>query len=499
MDVPDPEIGQGHGFVEAGPSVQPPCPASPFRAQFSLAVSLLSGLILLSALAAILWLSASLPKLDRVEDPDRALELMVGRVMEAQDGLERSPAWQQRLVEWMTGSRAAEREQVLGWYRELAGSNGTALSKVRLAILEGESGRPQAALAMADSWRTMGDPLSSYAPMIEAAYGTAPLERATEVALQASLAELLPAGWFYSHLAARLARRAGDDPLLSSVVQSIEARAAMRQALSQLLMAAQVGCLILGSVALARIVRLKGRRKQLSKLHEPGVPPPWPGGVGTAILLRGGALGAVLTLAFLILAPAEHVSLRAVAIPLTNLPLLALAYVYLLKPAGLTFRDGFGLVIDRAHAGRLAGSVLAVVAAGIWGDWVMGRVAESLNLANHWTEWFDSDLVWASRPVLAVSLLEYVVFAPVFEEIAFRGLLYAILRRRLRVWPAAAISAGIFAAAHGYGLIGFVSVFWSGLLWAWIYERTGSLLPGMIAHATNNLLVCLSVMALLRG
>ena len=64
---------------------------------------------------------------------------------------------------------------------------------------------------------------------------------------------------------------------------------------------------------------------------------------------------------------------------------------------------------------------------------------------------------------------------------------------------AAVISAGIFAAAHGYGWIGFASVFWSGVLWAWIYEKTGSLLPGMLAHAANNLLVCLSVMALLRG
>jgi membrane protease YdiL (CAAX protease family) len=100
--------------------------------------------------------------------------------------------------------------------------------------------------------------------------------------------------------------------------------------------------------------------------------------------------------------------------------------------------------------------------------------------------------------VLTISLLEYVVFAPIFEEIAFRGLLFAILRRRFRFLPAATISAGIFAAAHGYGWIGFISVFWSGLLWAWVYEKTGSLIPGMIAHAANNLLVCLTVMALLR-
>jgi membrane protease YdiL (CAAX protease family) len=47
-------------------------------------------------------------------------------------------------------------------------------------------------------------------------------------------------------------------------------------------------------------------------------------------------------------------------------------------------------------------------------------------------------------------------------------------------------------------LIGFLSVFWSGVLWAWVYERTGSLWPGMIAHAVNNLLVCLGIIALLR-
>ncbi|MEQ1793088.1 MAG: CPBP family intramembrane glutamic endopeptidase, partial [Nitrospira sp.] len=171
---------------------------------------------------------------------------------------------------------------------------------------------------------------------------------------------------------------------------------------------------------------------------------------------------------------------------------------YLLRPAGLNVLSGFGLQIPWQKIGRLAGVVLAVVAAGLWGEWVMGRVAESLHLTNHWTEWFDPDLVWASGPVLTISLLEYVVFAPIFEELAFRGILYAILRRRLGPLPAALISASIFAAAHGYGLIGFVSVLWSGLLWAWLYERTGSLVPGMIAHATNNLLVCLSVMSLLR-
>lgn len=205
-----------------------------------------------------------------------------------------------------------------------------------------------------------------------------------------------------------------------------------------------------------------------------------------------------MTAAILSTSSFQHASLRALAIPLANLPLLGLAYVQLLKPAGLTFSNGFGLEIKRENLGRLAGTILAVVAAGLWGEWIMGRAAEFLNLNNHWTEWFDQNLVWEAPSVMAVTVLEYVVFAPIFEELAFRGLLFAMLRRRFEFLPAALISTSLFALAHGYSLIGFLSVFWSGFLWAWAYERTGSLIPGMVAHATNNLLVCLTVMALLR-
>ena len=87
---------------------------------------------------------------------------------------------------------------------------------------------------------------------------------------------------------------------------------------------------------------------------------------------------------------------------------------------------------------------------------------------------------------------------PDFGELPGVGTRFAILRRKFSFLPAALISAGIFGIAHGYGLVGLVSVCWSGVLWAWTYEKTGSLLPGILAHAINNLLVCLAVMALLR-
>lgn len=460
-------------------------------------MNVFSAVIVLAALGTILWSSATVPKLDRIEEPDRALELMVSRMMEAQEGLHHSPVWQQQLAEWTLGSNETERRQAIQWYRELAQATGNPFSQLRLAILQGECGQKQEALDEAKAWQNLGAPMPLFGQWIEAAYGapTVSAERAGE--LQAALAETVPAGWFYNSLAARLAQQTGDQALLASVVQQREARGKRLQNRSDQLMIFEFACLLIGSALLLSLIWLRRRQTEVP-VHTPTVPPPWSGGIGTAVLLRGGALGALMTMVFLSFPPIEHASLRALAIPLANLPLLVLTYVHLLKPAGLDFRSGFGLRIDRATRSQLIGAALAVIAAGLWGEWVMGRAAEWLDLANHWTEWFDPNLVWASGSVLTVSLLEYVLFAPIFEELAFRGLLFAVLRRRFSFAPAALLSASIFALAHGYGFIGFVSVLWSGFLWAWIYEKTGSLIPGMIAHAVNNLLVSLTVMALLR-
>jgi CAAX protease family protein len=484
------------GLESAPPPVIPP--NQPFAAPFSLTVSVISALVLLASLLAIVWFSATLPKLQRLEEPDRALELMVSRTMEAQEGLARSPMWQQWITKWMGGSNETEQVQAIEWYRELAESTGQPESRLRLAILQGEFGQGAAALRAATAWKTMAAPMPLYAELIEAAYTTSRLEKEQELTLQSALAEAFPDGWFYNILAARLAQRAGDEALYTTVAKRRASRGETLQRRSSGLMIVELTCLMVGSVILVQILRRSHQQTNVLRLPVPGVPPPWPGDVGMAVLLRGGAMGAVLSLAFLSLTPAEHVSLRALAIPVANVPLLGLAYVYLLKPAGLSFRDGFGLRIAPAQVGRLLWMVIGVVAAGLWGEWAMGRIAERLSLTNHWTEWFDPDLVWAPPSVLAISLLEYVVLAPIFEELAFRGLLFAVLRRRLSFLPAALLSASIFALAHGYGWIGFISVLWSGLLWAWVYEKTGSLIPGMMAHALNNLLVCLAVMALLR-
>jgi membrane protease YdiL (CAAX protease family)/uncharacterized RDD family membrane protein YckC len=96
----------------------------------------------------------------------------------------------------------------------------------------------------------------------------------------------------------------------------------------------------------------------------------------------------------------------------------------------------------------------------------------------------DSGIVAAVPAVFLIA-----VAAPIAEEIFFRGMLFGGLRRRLSTFPAAVISALVFGALHattGVSAVPPLIVF--GFVLALLYEKTGSLVPGMIAHALNNAL-----------
>src|SRR5262245_2312982 len=476
-----------------------PPPIGVYFGRFSPVVTLMSALFLTVALGTMLGLSTSESKLAQIESPEQALSLMVSRTRDVEEGLKRAPYWEQQVLAWASSSDEAERAHEIEWYRELAEISEDPLVPLQLAILQAEAGHVSQALLSAHEWAKAEDPLPQFSDLVTAAYGEGPAHAADQYVLwQAEVAEALPTGWFYDRLAERLARRANDTSLVARIQEQAAERVDRQFARSHRLTLVELGAMAVGTVVCVVLWFRRNEPSSFIRLHEPGVPPSWPGGIGAAVLLRGGAIGAMITAVFLLYAPPDNASLRALAIPLSNVPLLLLAYHYLFRPSGMTFDAGFGLEIGWGRAGRLAVAVLGVVGAGLWGGWIMDRVSESLHLTSHWAEWFDGDLVWATPSITAISLVEYVVFASLFEELAFRGLLFAILRRRFRFLPAALISAGIFGVAHGYGLVGLLSVCWSGVLWAWIYEKTGSLLPGILAHAINNLLVCLAVMALLR-
>jgi len=76
--------------------------------------------------------------------------------------------------------------------------------------------------------------------------------------------------------------------------------------------------------------------------------------------------------------------------------------------------------------------------------------------------------------------------APVVEETIFRGVLYRWLRGVLPLGTAMFASGAVFALAHADTLL-FLPLLGFGMLLAWIYERSGSIWPGVVVHALFNL------------
>jgi len=78
-----------------------------------------------------------------------------------------------------------------------------------------------------------------------------------------------------------------------------------------------------------------------------------------------------------------------------------------------------------------------------------------------------------------------VVIAPVVEETFFRGFVFGGLRSRYDWRWAAAISAALFAAAH-LQITFFIPAFILGYLFAYLYQRSNSIWPGIIIHVLVN-------------
>lgn len=84
------------------------------------------------------------------------------------------------------------------------------------------------------------------------------------------------------------------------------------------------------------------------------------------------------------------------------------------------------------------------------------------------------------------------ILAPIKEEAFFRGLIYPPLRQTLGRGKGILLSAGFFAVLHS-DVIRFIPLFLGGVILAWLYEKTSSLWPSIIAHGTWNILMALAL------
>lgn len=119
--------------------------------------------------------------------------------------------------------------------------------------------------------------------------------------------------------------------------------------------------------------------------------------------------------------------------------------------------------------------------------YVLNLLIEQAGIPNTMEETF---LAMSHNPL---GILSIALLAPVLEELLFRGAIQGLLQANgQRPWVAIIVASLIFGIVHlNPAQIPFA--FLLGMMFGWLYYRTGSLLPGIVGHILNNSIATLGM------
>lgn len=90
----------------------------------------------------------------------------------------------------------------------------------------------------------------------------------------------------------------------------------------------------------------------------------------------------------------------------------------------------------------------------------------------------------------AFGILSIAVMAPLVEELLFRGAIQGhLLKQGMKPTSALLIASAVFGIIH-FNPVQIPFAFALGLIFGWLYYRTGSVVPGIIGHFINNSIAC---------
>jgi uncharacterized protein len=212
-------------------------------------------------------------------------------------------------------------------------------------------------------------------------------------------------------------------------------------------------------------------------------------GAVLCVLILNGAL--TLPIApFLHLENGLTTSTFVIAAAATQIPMLLVVYLRLVRPGVMTWEDlGLrGRPLDYVITYGLGTGICGLIVIQI-----VGTALTQIGLRPNQLEQFS--FVLREGPAsFALLLFSAGIAAPFVEELFFRGFLFGMYRRSKPVAVAYIASSLMFTLLHlepnrmnpaqmaGLG----VGIFILAILLAWVYDRTHSLYPGMLAHAVNN-------------
>ncbi len=125
--------------------------------------------------------------------------------------------------------------------------------------------------------------------------------------------------------------------------------------------------------------------------------------------------------------------------------------------------------------------LVSLVSTGIYASMIDALGLETLQPSPVPEEFLGSG---ATRLLISAVVVSW---GPFVEEVFFRGFFLGGLIAPLGAARAAVVSAAIFAVAH-LAIGSMIPLFITGLVLAWLYLRTRSIWPPLMAHAAQNLL-----------
>lgn len=454
--------------------------------------SIIASLMLLALLYYVINPFARHSDLDKLHYLGASAGRMMDRHMQFYEDYASVSSWERALHDFLFGSQQHVESEAIKAYREVLAHMGVAkdesehaariniISRLLVTLAERRnSNELQQSLTLLSS-----DPEEAVvAKAIRYAYLEKPDQFTAEVNTGASL---LPLGWALDRLTLRIAQQTGNERLAYVIAKRLKQHGQDHRRIVRYMI---LTVMLIISLGLYTMFRLEVLHRP-SPWHKGVLHAPWPFFDGLAIAITAAVVGLILSLLLNILPHNPYFTpgvFSSWSTLFASIPMLWLIHHYLLKPRGLNFRSAFGLRWPEAGGHHFFTTTFALMALDWIGVLLIGWGTWQLGFGSHWTTGMQERLVFGPSQTVWLSSINIVLWSPLFEEIGFRGLLYTSLRHRLSATTAIVISALLFSSLHLYSIAGFLSVFWSGLILAYAYERYHSLLPGIMIHAAANL------------
>ncbi|MEO4054365.1 type II CAAX endopeptidase family protein [Solibacillus sp. CAU 1738] len=107
----------------------------------------------------------------------------------------------------------------------------------------------------------------------------------------------------------------------------------------------------------------------------------------------------------------------------------------------------------------------------------------NISWENSKTQSLQMDMTWFN---ITIAFISAAIISPIYEEIFYRGFLYKWLRGKWGITVGLFVSSTIFMIVHIPTYNTLPVNFITGMICAWTYEKTSSIWPAIIIHASFN-------------